>query len=89
MKRTRISAYVGRAAVWLGLLVLTACRPQALQDGKSVLVMIRATGVSPAQFTGNPWVGAGIGSMMVFAAEGFYQFSRMTDEISPRLAKRI
>lgn len=69
--------------------MLTACRPQALQDGKSVLIMIRATGVNPAQFTGNPWGGAGIGSMMLFAAEGLYQFSRMTDKISPRIAASI
>jgi peptide/nickel transport system substrate-binding protein len=54
-----------------------------------VLTVVAAPGVNPSQFTGNPWGGAGIGGMWTWSCEGLFQFCRMTDKISNRLAESV
>lgn len=72
------------------LLFCASCKPGASVSGEGkVLTVIGGGGVNPSTFTGNPWGGAGIGGMWTWAAEGLFQFCRMTDNISYRLAAGI
>ncbi|MEI6809769.1 MAG: ABC transporter substrate-binding protein [bacterium] len=70
-------------------MAFTSCGPQALNSADKVLTVIGGPGVNPAQFTGNPWGGAGIGSMWTWSTDGLFQFCRMTDKISFRIAEAV
>ena len=87
-KRTFLSALIC-CAFCLAPLAVTSCKPQAAHNQEKVLTVIGGGGVNPAQFTGNPWGGAGIGSMWTWSTDGLFQFCRMTDKISFRVAEAI
>jgi peptide/nickel transport system substrate-binding protein len=77
-------------ALCLASLSLSSCKSPAAGHSKAkVLIMLGGGGVNPSQFTGNPWGGAGIGSMWNWSCEGLFQFTRMTDNISNRLAESV
>jgi len=84
---------VGRCLCWVLALALPlggSCQPASRAQGKEkVLILLGGGGVNPAQFTGNPWGGSGIGNMWNWSCEGLFQFCRMTDTISNRLALSI
>lgn len=77
-------------ALCLPCLSLTSCKSTTADHGTAkVLVLLTGGGVNPSQFTGNPWGGAGIGNMWNWSCEGLFQFCRMTDKITNRLAESV
>lgn len=88
--RHRVFRRLALVGLALACLVLASCRPRATGDGEEkVLVIVSGSGVNPAQFTGNPWGGSGIGSMWNWSCEGLFRVCRMTDLITNRLAQAI